>query len=161
MPNYPLRRTGTPQPHSCVWHYLPDDRVSDPFAPIYQYRTDTPFLGCTSAIVTQLWIIRALSMVVTFVHPDHNCCAVGINFTQCLHSDSWVLSDTTISFPSFGDSVSGSCWLIVAIHSNTETDCCVFEIKTPPQVKPKPIARYIWAPFSKPELAISYSKVDT
>jgi hypothetical protein len=97
-------------------------------------------------------------MVIAFVHPDHDCRAVGINFTQRLRSVGWVLSDTTISFPSFGDSVSGSCRLIVAIHSNAEADCCAFEIKTPPQIKPKPITRYIWAPFNKPELAISYSK---
>jgi len=35
------------------------------------------------------------------------------------------------------------------------------KLRPPPQVKPNPIARYIWAPFSKPELAISYSKDDT
>jgi hypothetical protein len=117
---------------------------------------DTP-----AQIVTQLRIIRTLSMVVAFVHPDHDCRAVGINFTQHLHSDGWVLSDTTISFPSFGDSVPGSCRLIVAIHSNAKTDCRAFQIKTPPHIKPNPIARYIWAPFNKPELAISYSKDDT
>ena len=33
--------------------------------------------------------------------------------------------------------------------------------QAPPQIIPKPIARYIWAPFNKPELAISYSKDDT
>jgi len=109
-------------------------------------------------IVTQLRIIRDLLMVVAFVHPDHDCRAVGINFTQRLRSDGWVLSDTTISFQNFRDSVSGSCRLIVAIHSNVETDCRALEIKTPPQIKPKPIARYIWVPFNKPDLAISYSK---
>ena len=95
---------------------------------------DTP-----AQIVTQLRIIRTLSMVVAFVHPDHDCRAVGINFTQHLHSDGWVLSDTTISFPSFGDSVPGSCRLIVAIHSNAETDCRAFETKTPPQINQTPL----------------------
>jgi hypothetical protein len=130
---------------------------------LHRYLSTEPtnrFWEIQAQIVTQLWIIHALSMVVAFVHPDHDCRAVGINFTQRLRSDGWVLSDTKISFPSFGDSVSGSCWLIVAIHSNAEPDCRMFEIKTPPQIKPKPIARYIWAPFNKPELAISYSKDD-
>jgi hypothetical protein len=75
------------------------------------------FWDIQAQIVTQLQIVRALLMVVAFVHPDHDCRAVGINFTQRLRSDGWVLSDTAISFPSFGDSVSGSCRLIVAIHS--------------------------------------------
>jgi hypothetical protein len=79
-------------------------------------------------------------MVVAFIHPDHNCRAVGINFTQRLHSDGWVISDTQIAFTSFGDSVSGSCRLIVAIHSNAETNCRALEIKTPPQIIPQPIA---------------------
>ena len=98
------------------------------------------FWDIQAQIVTQLRLIRALTMVVAFVHPDHDCRAVGINFTQRLRSDGWVLSNTTISFPSFGDSVSGSCRLIVAIHSNAEVDCRAFEIKTSPQIKPKPIA---------------------
>ena len=102
------------------------------------------FWDMQAQVVTQLWIIRALTMVVAFVHPDHDCHAIGINFTQHLRSDGWVLSNTKILFPSFEDSVSGSCWLIVAIHSNAGTDCRAFEIKTPPQIKPKPIARYIW-----------------
>jgi hypothetical protein len=90
------------------------------------------FWDIQAQIVIQLRIIRALLMVIAFVHPDHDCRAVGINFTQRLCSDGWILSNTTISFPSFGDSVSGSCRLIVAIHSNAETNCCAFEIKTPP-----------------------------
>ncbi len=119
------------------------------------------FWEIQAQIVIQLQIIRALLMVVAFVHPDHDCRAVGINFTQRLRSDGWVLSNTHISFTSFGDSVSGSCRLIVSILSNAETNCCALEIKTPPQIIPQPIARYIWAPFNKPELAISYSKDDT
>jgi len=127
---------------------------------LHRYISTEPthrFWNIQAQIGTQLRIIRALSMVVAFVHPNHDCCAVGINFTQRLRSDGWVLSDTTISFPSFGDSVSGSCWLIVAIHFNAETDCRAFEIKTPPHK----FTQNIWAPFNKPELAISYSKDDT
>jgi hypothetical protein len=99
-------------------------------------------------------------MVVVFVHSDHDCRAVIINFTQQLHSSGWIITDTLISFPSFGDSVLGTCRLIVAVHSNTEENCCVFEIRTPPQLPTRPIAWYIWALFNKPELAVSYSKDD-
>jgi hypothetical protein len=109
----------------------------------HRYTSTEPthrFWETQAQIVIQLRIIRALSMVVAFVHPDHDCCAVGINFTQRLHSDGWVISDTQIAFTSFRDSVSGSCRLIDAIHSNAETDCCALEIKTPPQIIPQPIA---------------------
>ncbi len=56
------------------------------------------FWDIQAQIVAQLCIIHALSMVVAFVHPDHDCRAVGINFTQHLRSAGWVLSDTTILF---------------------------------------------------------------
>jgi hypothetical protein len=48
VPNYPPQRTGTPRPHPRIWRYLPVNGVFDSFAPIYQYGTDTPFLGHTS-----------------------------------------------------------------------------------------------------------------
>ncbi len=98
------------------------------------------FWEIQAQIIIQLRIIRALLMVVAFVHPDHDCHAVGINFTQRRSSDGWVISDTQIAFTSFGDSVSGSCRLIVAIHSNAETNCRAMEIKTPPQIILQPIA---------------------
>ena len=108
---------------------------------LHQYISTEPthrFWDIQAQIVTQLRIIRALSIVVAFVHRDHDCHAVGVNFTQHLRSDGWVLSDTTISFPSFGDSVSDSCWLIVAIHSNAETNCRAFKIKPPRKLSQNP-----------------------
>ncbi len=111
-------------------------------------------------IVLQLHAIRSLSMVVAVVHPDHDCRAVGINFTQRLRSSGWVITDMHISFASYGDSVSGSCRLIIAVQSNTEENCGPLEIRTPPQLPSRPIARYIWAPFNRPEHAVSFSKND-
>ncbi len=100
-------------------------------------------------------------MVVAFVHPNHDCRAVTVNFPQQLRSSGWIITDTPISpFPSFGDLVSGTCCLIVVVHSNTEENCCVFEIHTPPQLPTQPIAWCIWAPFNKPEFAVSCSKDD-
>jgi hypothetical protein len=111
-------------------------------------------------IALQLHATRSLSIVVAVVHPDHNCRAVGVNFTQCLHSSGWVITNTQISFPSFGDSISGLCRLIIAVHSDTEEKCSPIEIITPPQLPPRPIARHIWALFNRPEHAVSYSKND-
>ncbi len=111
-------------------------------------------------IVLQLQTICSLSMVMAFFHPDHNCCAVTINFTQQLCSSGWIITDTPISFPSFGDLVLGTCCLIVTVHSNMEENCCAFEICTPPHLPTQPIAWYIWARFNKPKLAVLYSKDD-
>jgi hypothetical protein len=74
-------------------------------------------------------------MVIAFVHPDHDCHAVNLNFTQQLRSDGWIISDTHISFLSFGDSISGTCRLIVAVHLNAEDNCHLLEIRTPLQLQ--------------------------
>jgi hypothetical protein len=111
-------------------------------------------------IVLQLHTICSLLMVMAFVHPNHNCRAVSVNFTQRLHSSGWVITDTQISFQSFGDSVLGMCRLIIVVHSNTDKNCGPLEIRTPPQLPSWPITWYIWVPFNKPEHAVSYSKDD-
>jgi hypothetical protein len=77
---------------------------------LHRYTSTEPthrFWEIQAQIVIQLQIICALSMVVTFIYPDRDCCAVVINFTQRLRSDGWVISNTQIAFTSFGDSVSG------------------------------------------------------
>ncbi len=111
-------------------------------------------------ILLQLHTIFSLSVVMAFVHPDHNCHAVSINFTQRLRSSGWVITDTQISFQSFGGLDSGLCRLIIAVHSNTDKNCGPLEIRTPPQLPSWSITRYIWAPFNKPEHTVSYYKDD-
>jgi hypothetical protein len=46
------------------------------------------------------------------------------------------------------------------VHLNTDKNCGPSEIRTPPQLPSRPITGYIWAPFNKPEHAVSYSKDD-
>jgi hypothetical protein len=85
-----------------------------------------------ASIVTQLWLIWLLSIVLAFVHPDHDSCAVSNRFLQRLHKDRWVCSDTVVSYPDFGDSISGGCCLIAAVYSNTKPSCKPIEVKIPP-----------------------------
>ncbi len=99
-------------------------------------------------------------MVMVFVHPDHDCRAVSVNFTQQLRSSSWVITDTQISFQSFGDLVSSLCRLIITVHLNTDKNCGPLEIRTPPQLPSWPITWYIWAPLNKPKHAVLYSNDD-
>ncbi len=129
----------------------------------HRYTTSEPttcFWDIQSSIVTQLWLIWLLSIVLAFVHPDHDSRAVSNGFFQRLRKDGWVCSDTVVSYPNFGDSVSGSCRLIAAVHSNTDPSCKPIEFKTPPPTPSRWIRRFLWAPFNWPKLAISYSKDD-
>jgi hypothetical protein len=110
--------------------------------------TTSQFWDLQSQIVAQLRIIRALSIVVAFVHPDHDNRAVSNSFAKKLTADGWLVNDTQISFPDHGDSVVGQCRLIVAVHSNSEPTCSLLELRPPPQVPSRPLARFLWAPFN-------------
>jgi hypothetical protein len=85
-------------------------------------------------IVKQLRLIRSLSIVVAFVHPDHDCRAVSLSFQKRLRTDGWIISDKTISYPDYGDSTPGSCRLILGVHSNTKPSCTAIELIPPPSV---------------------------
>jgi hypothetical protein len=118
------------------------------------------FLDIQSNIMRQLCITQSLSIVIAFVHLDYNCRAVSLTFVKCLHADGWIINDTNISYPTFGDSILKGCQLFVGVCSNTEPTCQAFELKTMPSIPFLPLAHFIWAPFNTPEHTISYSKDD-
>ncbi len=92
-----------------------------------------------------------------FIHPDHDGHAVSLGFVTKLRNDSWLISDTQIVYAAYGDSVAGSCCLIVGVHSNTEENCTALEFKTPPTSLPQHLGCHLWAPFNWPKMVVSYS----
>jgi hypothetical protein len=89
----------------------------------HRYLTTEPtscFGDIQASIITQLCLTRSLSIVMAFVHPKHDSRAVTLNFAHRLRKDGWVITDTSITYSDFGDSVSGGCRFIIAIHQNTE-----------------------------------------
>ena len=100
----------------------------------HRYQGSEPtrkFWDLQAHIVTQFRLIRSLSVFAAFVHPDHDGRAVSVGLVTKLQADGWVISDTNISYASYGDSVSGTCRLIVGVHSNTERNCAKLEFKRP------------------------------
>ncbi len=95
------------------------------------------FWQLQASIVTQLQITRLLLIVTAFVHPNHDSHAVSLQFITSLKSDGWLVSNQTITFTKFGDSVTDNCRLIVAVHSHTEEKCCLPKVViTPPPIPP-------------------------
>jgi hypothetical protein len=63
----------------------------------HRYTSSEPtkhFWDIQSQIVAQIQIIWALSIVVVFVHPEHNKHAVSLSFVIKLAADGWVITDT-------------------------------------------------------------------
>ena len=109
----------------------------------------TRFWELQCNIVRQLHIIRSLSLVVAFVHPDHNGRSVTNAFVKRLSADGWIFHDTSVDYSVYGDTIPGTSRLIVGVHSNTEERCSAFELKTLPPTPPRPLARFLWAPFNR------------
>ncbi len=108
----------------------------------------------------ELRLVRSLSLVVAFVHPDHDSRAVSHQFITWIKSDGWLVSNRQVSFTEFGNSVVDSCRLIIAVHSHTEEKCSSLQIITPPSIPPNRLSSYQWAPFNRPKIAVSYSRDD-
>jgi hypothetical protein len=66
------------------------------------------FWNIQSNIVRQLCIIWSLSIIIAFVHPNQGS-MVSLTFVKHLHADGWIIMDTNISYPNFGDSIPGGC----------------------------------------------------
>jgi hypothetical protein len=125
----------------------------------HRYLTTKPtshFWEIQASIVTQLRLTQSLSIVMAFVHPEHDSRAVTLNFVNWLRKDGWIITNTSIAYSDFGDSVCGGCRFIVAIHHNTEASCPPFKVVALPHCMPNPLSTYMWAPFNQPESALSY-----
>ncbi len=108
------------------------------------------FWDIQSNIVRQLRIIQSLSSIIAFVHLDHNCRMVSLTFFKCLHADGWIIRDTNISYPTYGDSIPGGCWLIVGVYSITEPTYQAFELKRLLSIPFWSLVHFIWALFNTP-----------
>jgi hypothetical protein len=94
------------------------------------------FWQLQAAIITQLRLTRSLSIVAAFIHPDHDSRAVSHQFITRIKLDGWLVSDCTIAFTNFGDSVADTCRLIIAVHSHMEEKCSPQVIISPPPISP-------------------------
>jgi hypothetical protein len=59
-----------------------------------------------------------------------------------------------------GDSIAGSCWLILGIHSSFVASVEPLLLKHPPAIPSHPLAGFIWEPFNQPEHSISLARDD-
>ncbi len=153
--------SGTPTLLDHVWGSGLTSQLMGYLIHSHHYTSSKPtsrFWELQASIITQLRLICLLAIVVAFVHLDHDGHAVSLGFVSCLRRDGWLFSDSAIHYPNYGDSVAGSCRLLVGVYSNTEATCTPIEFKTPPACHPCWISHFLWAPFNRPEHALSYSR---
>jgi hypothetical protein len=129
----------------------------------YRFRTSEItklFWKLQLSIITQLRLIRSLSIVVAIVIIDHDGRAVK-SFIKGLEAAHWKVSLRAVSYLKIGDSISDSCSVITAVHSSCASNVEPLVLKTPPLVPPRPLSSFIWMPFDRPEHALGYGPNDT
>jgi hypothetical protein len=131
--------------------YLVHSRRYDSTKPTSQ------FWQLQAAIVLQLWLTCLLLIIIAFVHPDHDSCAVSLQFINKLKSDGWLISNQMIQYSTFSDSLANGCRLIIGVHLHTEEKCTPMVVIALPPTPTNHLSSYLWAPFNRPEIALSYS----
>jgi hypothetical protein len=100
------------------------------------------FWQLQASIINELRNICALSLFVAIVHPDHDGRPVSL-FLSSLKSCGWIMSDTPIYFPDFGDSVAGRARFIIGVHEETESVVAPCLLPSPPRNPPTPLSAYL------------------
>ena len=117
------------------------------------------FWQIQASIIGELRKLRSLSIVLVFVHPDHDG-RVLTKFQKALRINGWITSSQVVAFPDCGDSIDGQCSVILAVHNSTDSNALPISLKQPPQVPPSPIAPFIWTPFNQTTNVVSFGKDD-
>ena len=102
----------------------------------------TKFWQVQAAIITDLRLIRSLSIVVATIHPDHDCHSVR-NFSTNLKSKGWIISSIFVHYPDLSNTVAGRCRIITAVHSSCASTAKPLQLKQPPLVPPHPPGEFI------------------
>ena len=111
------------------------------------------------SIISQLRLIRSLSVIVAIVIQDHDGQCVKL-FIRGLKAAHWIVLSRKVLYPEIGDTVAESCFVIIAVHSSCSSSAKLIILKTPPSTSPRPIGSFIWEPFNRPEHSLCYSRND-
>ncbi len=122
--------------------------------------TAIKFWQVQATIIAQLRSLRNLQVVIAVIISDHDGRCI-CSFRRTLENAGWILSSHDgVSFLGMGDSVAGSCDLLLGVHSACMPTVDPIELKMPPPVPPRPIAQYLWEPFNRTEHSVCFGQDD-
>ncbi len=121
--------------------------------------TTSLFWQLQTSIVAKLRAICSLQVVVAIVIPDHDGKCVK-SFYNVLKFASWCLLSTETSFPTHGDTISGSCRIIIGIHTSCAPMINPPNLKSPTPSIPRPLGLSLSEPFNRTEHSVSLAMDD-
>jgi hypothetical protein len=111
------------------------------------------FWQMQKSIVAELRAICSLQVVVAIVIPDHNGKCVK-SFYNALKSAGWCLSLTETLFPIHGNTILGSCRILIGIHTSCAPTVEPPHLKSPPPSIPRSLGLSLWEPFNRTEHSV-------
>jgi hypothetical protein len=76
-------------------------------------------------------------------------------FATNLKYNVWIVSSSDVSYPDLGNSIAGSCQLILGIHLSSAANVDPLLLKHLPAIPSRPPAGFIWEPFNQPKHSVS------
>ncbi len=105
--------------------------------------TMAKFWQIQATIIAQLRSLRNLQVVIAVIIPDHDGRCIR-SFRRTLKNAGWILSaHDGVSFVGMGDSVAGTCDLLLGVHLSCMPTVDPIELKQPPPALPWPIAQHL------------------
>lgn len=95
------------------------------------------FWSLQHSIIANLRVIRSLKLFVAHIHPDQDERVIQSFQTSCKR-EGWVITSTPISFAALGDSITGSCRIIIGVHRSTAAKVDPLTLMMPPTITPPP-----------------------
>ena len=121
--------------------------------------TTSHFWQLQTSIVAELRALRSLQVIVAIVITDHDGKCVK-SFYNALKSAGWCLSSTETSFPTHGDTISGSCRILIGLHTSCAPTVEPLQLKSPPPSMLRPLRLSLWEPFNRTEYSVSLAMDD-
>eukprot|EP00956_Cyclotella_meneghiniana_P018530 scaffold30928_cov30-Cyclotella_meneghiniana.AAC.3 len=110
-----------------------------------------------ATIITELHKLRGLSMFIAFLSLENDSHPLQ-QLDSSLSNRGWIITCQLISFPAYGDSVSGNCKVMIGVHSQCDSSVQPINIPNPPTVTPSPLSHFLWKPFNRRNYALSFSR---
>ena len=105
--------------------------------------TTSKFWQLQATIIAQLRSLQNLQVIVAVIIPDHDGKCLH-SFRRTLQNTGWILlAYDGVSFAGMGDSVAGTCDLLLGVHSSCMPTVDQIKLKPPPPVRSQPIGQYL------------------
>jgi hypothetical protein len=136
-----------------TWIISKDKQYVDIYISHAPLSVDLAFVQCwwdyQADIIMKSRRFQGLQVFLIVVPSQFKVNEVSTKFQSKLTNDRWILSVSSLEFPSFGDSIDDTTNVILGVHRSTEATATALTLLAPPKQCCKPISEFIHAKFNE------------